>query len=103
MISQGLASSQSLSSSHNTSKGSGQGIGGGGGGLVSQMMNGGGHLNSGPDRTQGMSLPADSGKAPTKRAAGGAQGGPAKKAPRLDIPDQGLHTGIQVCYQFTLT
>ena len=35
-------------------------------------------------------------KPPLKRAAGATQSAPPKKAPRLDIPEQGLHQNTQV-------
>jgi hypothetical protein len=47
---------------------------------------------------QGAALSLDSMKPQVKRVAAGgsSSSGPLKKAPRLDIPEQGLHPGIQV-------
>ena len=108
MISQGLAHSQpsAVDPSRQAmlihqSQGSGGGVGSGG--LASHMLLGGGSdaYNGSAGRTQqlpGLSLSLDSMKPQVKRAAVGSapSSGPPKKAPRLDIPEQGLHPGIQV-------
>lgn len=49
-----------------------------------------------------LAISLDSMKPQVKRAAAGAapSSGPLKKAPRLDIPEEGLHPGIQVFYLY---
>jgi hypothetical protein len=111
MISQGLAHAQpsAMDPSRQAmlihqSQGSGGGVSSSGG-LASHMLlhSGGGSeaYNGSAGRTQqlpGLALSLDSMKPQVKRAAVGSapSSGPPKKAPRLDIPEQGLHPGIQV-------
>ncbi len=109
MISQGLAHSQpsAVDPSRQAmllhqSQGSGGAVSSGG--LASHMLlQGGGSdsFNGSAGRTSqlpGLALSLDSMKPQVKRAAVGSapSSGPPKKAPRLDIPEQGLHPGIQV-------
>jgi hypothetical protein len=108
MISQGLAHSQPSAvdpSRQAMLLHQSQGAGGGvSSGLASHMLlQGGGSeaFNGSAGRTQqlpGLALSLDSMKPQVKRAAVGSapSSGPPKKAPRLDIPEQGLHPGIQV-------
>uniref|UniRef100_A0A7S0MKV4 MADS-box domain-containing protein n=1 Tax=Cryptomonas curvata TaxID=233186 RepID=A0A7S0MKV4_9CRYP len=109
MISQGLAhaqpsavdpSRQAMLIHH--SQGAGGGVGSSGGLASHMLLQGGGSdaYNGSAGRTQqlpGLALSLDSMKPQVKRAAIGSapSSGPPKKAPRLDIPEQGLHPGIQ--------
>jgi hypothetical protein len=110
MISQGLAHSQpsAMDPSRQAmlihqSQGAGGGVSSSGGLASHMLLHGGGSeaYNGSAGRTQqlpGLALSLDSMKPQVKRAAVGSapSSGPPKKAPRLDIPEQGLHPGIQV-------